>query len=115
MPDEATFAASTENVIADSATVEHDVTADVKDTEAVTKDIVASDVNQAVTDASTEFAEGKVTLEDVHKLVTDIHDEISSVKNVVAELVPHIESVLADVREKGIAGIIPAVMAAFRG
>lgn len=116
MSDEATFQAETPQLVGDGEAVYHDAQTDVTDVVKVAED-VSSHAAPLTTgeDVVTTVSDGGHTIEDVHKVVTDIYNEIHSLKEVVAEVKPHLETVLNEVRDKGIVGLMSSLMSAFRG
>lgn len=69
----------------------------------------------ATASSSDVVSEGEVTLADVHALVLDIHRDMESLKDLVNEVRPALNTALEEVKDKGIGGLIPHIMAAFRG
>lgn len=116
MSDEATFQAETPQLVGDGEAVYHDAETDEKDVTKLVQDVaIHADPLPTGEDVVTAVADGGHTIEDVHKVVTDIYNEIHSLKEVVAEVKPHLETVLNEVRDKGIVGLMSSLMSAFRG
>ena len=130
MSDEAQFNAATEQPAeteeaafaghADAPVVSADSVPDPSTGEVPEKgtDVVVSDTAPNIRESDNKDVNADSVdnvLAEIHDLVKATHEEIASLKAVVVELRPHIEALMADVREKGLAGIIPAMIQAFKG
>lgn len=64
---------------------------------------------------STDIADVETLVRDIHKMVSDIHEQFSHLAPIVAQVGPMVETVSAEVKDKGIGGLLPHLIAAFRG
>jgi len=119
----AAFKAATDETVTDAKTdvtdvqdVVSDAEKDVTDVEQAVSDVKAVDVPAIKdTDIPAVKADSAHTIDDVHAVVTDIKATIDSVKPLIEKAGPALDAIVDEIKAKGVSGLLPHLLALFKG
>lgn len=77
---------------------------------------VPTDAESPVRSAlDTDSADVDALIRDIHKMVSDVHRQVMSIVPLVEQAGPTIDRIAAEVKDKGVLGLLPHILSGMRG